>query len=131
MLTKLALPPGFEAERRSSAVLTALCSSEHWVIVDSPIEAGKSSLVVCDVVEVAAAGQPLMAIARTNEQTDEQLHGCPTTDRAHRNFPVKFPACWEANWSILSSLEGAKKPDSGSIRRDALPQLRPVLHEGI
>ncbi|WP_352232162.1 hypothetical protein [Micromonospora sp. NBRC 107095] len=131
MLTELVLPPGFEADRRPSAALTDLRSGEYWVIVDSPIEAGKSSLVVRAAVEVAAAGQPLMAIARTNEQVDEQLDGRSTTECAHLNVPVQLPAGLEANWSILSSLEGAKTPASGSVRRNALPQLRPVLQEGI
>jgi hypothetical protein len=131
VLTELALAPGFEAERRPSAVLTVLCSGEQWVVVDSPIAAGKPSLVARAAVEVAAAGQPRMAIARANEQIDEQLEGRPTSEYAHRNLPVKLPGCWEANWSVLSSLEGAKRPVFGSIRRDTLPQLRPVLHEGI
>ncbi|MEV1286937.1 AAA domain-containing protein [Micromonospora sp. NPDC049679] len=72
MVTQLALPPAVEAERVVTAVLDDLRSGAHrGVVVDSPPGAGKSTLVVRAAVELAAAGEPLIVIAQTNEQVDD------------------------------------------------------------
>ncbi|MEV4754687.1 AAA domain-containing protein [Micromonospora sp. NPDC049559] len=74
MVTDLALPPGVEAERVVSAVLADLRSGRHrGVVVDSPPGAGKSTLVVRAAIELAAAGEPLIIIAQTNEQVDDLI----------------------------------------------------------
>lgn len=68
----LAVPPAVEAERVVTAVLADLRSGAHrGVVVDSPPGAGKSTLVVRAAVELAAAGDPLIIIAQTNEQVDD------------------------------------------------------------
>src|SRR5262245_53263910 len=55
-----------------AAVLADLGSGDHrGVVVDSPPGAGKSTLVVRAAVELAAAGEPLIVVAQTNEQVDD------------------------------------------------------------
>ena len=82
MLAELTVPPAVEAERVISAVLSDLRSGEHrGVVVDSPPGAGKSTLVVRAAVELAAAGEPLIIVAQTNEQVDDLI------DRLARKAP--------------------------------------------
>ena len=70
----LEVPPAVEAERVVAAVLADLRSGDHrGVVVDSPPGAGKSTLVVRAAVELAAAGEPLMIVAQTNEQVDDLI----------------------------------------------------------
>jgi hypothetical protein len=70
-----ALPPAAEAARVIDAVLADLASGAHrGVVVDSPPGAGKSTLVVRAAGVLAAAGDPLMIIAQTNEQVDDLIH---------------------------------------------------------
>ncbi|MBO4208344.1 AAA domain-containing protein [Micromonospora echinofusca] len=74
MRTELELPPAVEAERVVTAVLADLRSGAHrGVVVDSPPGAGKSTLVVRAATELAAAGEPLIVIAQTNEQVDDLI----------------------------------------------------------
>src|SRR5690349_6607278 len=74
MLAGLSMPPAVEAERVITAVLADLRSGDHrGVVVDSPPGAGKSTLVVRAAVELAAAGEPLIIIAQTNEQVDDLI----------------------------------------------------------
>ncbi|NES30813.1 AAA family ATPase [Micromonospora terminaliae] len=74
MLADLAVPPAVEAERVITAVLADLRSGDHrGVVVDSPPGAGKSTLVVRAAAELAAAGEPLMVVAQTNEQVDDLI----------------------------------------------------------
>ncbi|WP_229399571.1 AAA family ATPase [Micromonospora okii] len=78
----LEVPPAVEAERVIAAVLADLRSGDHrGVVVDSPPGAGKSTLVVRAAVELAAAGEPLIIIAQTNEQVDDLI------DRLARKAP--------------------------------------------
>ncbi|MEU1684083.1 AAA family ATPase [Micromonospora sp. NPDC005707] len=82
MLAELAAPPAVEAERVITAVLADLRSGDHrGVVVDSPPGAGKSTLVVRAAVELAAAGEPLIVVAQTNEQVDDLI------DRLARKAP--------------------------------------------
>ncbi|WP_420116942.1 AAA family ATPase [Micromonospora sp.] len=70
----LEVPPAVEAERVVAAVLADLRAGDHrGVVVDSPPGAGKSTLVVRAAVELAAAGEPLMIVAQTNEQVDDLI----------------------------------------------------------
>jgi uncharacterized membrane protein YgcG len=67
-------PPAADAARVIDAVLVDLASGEHrGVVVDSPPGAGKSTLVVRAAGEIAAAGDPVMLIAQTNEQVDDLI----------------------------------------------------------
>ncbi|MEU8192058.1 AAA family ATPase, partial [Micromonospora carbonacea] len=78
----LEVPPSVEAERVVTAVLADLRSGDHrGVVVDSPPGAGKSTLVVRAAVELAAAGEPLIIVAQTNEQVDDLI------DRLARKAP--------------------------------------------
>ncbi|MFC4145754.1 AAA domain-containing protein [Micromonospora mangrovi] len=78
----LDVPPAVEAEQVITAVLADLRSGDHrGVVVDSPPGAGKSTLVVRAAVELAAAGEPLIIIAQTNEQVDDLI------DRLVRKAP--------------------------------------------
>ncbi|MFE9958100.1 AAA family ATPase [Micromonospora sp. NPDC005299] len=82
MLAQLAAPPAVAAERVITAVLADLRSGDHrGVVVDSPPGAGKSTLVVRAAVELAAAGEPLIVVAQTNEQVDDLI------DRLARKAP--------------------------------------------
>lgn len=55
-----------------SEVLSLLGDREHrGVVVDSPPGAGKSTLVVRAARELAAAGEPLILVAQTNNQVDD------------------------------------------------------------
>ena len=82
MVAGLAVPPAIEAERVITAVLADLRSGAHrGVVVDSPPGAGKSTLVVRAAVELAAAGEPLIIVAQTNEQVDDLI------DRLARKAP--------------------------------------------
>ncbi|MFX0594297.1 AAA family ATPase [Melissospora conviva] len=82
MSVGLELPPGVRAERVITAVLADLHSGAHrGVVVDSPPGAGKSTLVVRAAIELAAAGEPLIIIAQTNEQVDDLI------DRLARDAP--------------------------------------------
>ncbi|MGS2616338.1 AAA family ATPase [Micromonospora sp. LZ34] len=77
-----AVPPAVEAEQVVTAVLADLRSGDHrGVVVDSPPGAGKSTLVVSAAVELAAAGEPLIVVAQTNEQVDDLI------DRLARQAP--------------------------------------------
>ncbi|MFE9182882.1 AAA family ATPase [Micromonospora haikouensis] len=78
----LEVPPSVEAERVVDAVLADLRTGDHrGVVVDSPPGAGKSTLVVRAAVELAAAGEPLIIVAQTNEQVDDLI------DRLARKAP--------------------------------------------
>ncbi|SCG43481.1 AAA family ATPase [Micromonospora halophytica] len=82
MRATLAVPPAVEAEQVITAVLADLRSGVHrGVVVDSPPGAGKSTLVVRAAVELAAAGEPLIIVAQTNEQVDDLI------DRLARKAP--------------------------------------------
>jgi hypothetical protein len=66
--------PAVEAARVVDAVLGDLRTGDHrGVVVDSPPGAGKSTLVVRAAGELAAAGEPLMIVAQTNEQVDDLI----------------------------------------------------------
>jgi hypothetical protein len=66
--------PATEAARVVDAVLRDLREGDHrGVVVDSPPGAGKSTLVVRAAGELAAAGEPLMIVAQTNEQVDDLI----------------------------------------------------------
>ncbi len=66
--------PAVEAARVVDAVLRDLRVGDHrGVVVDSPPGAGKSTLVVRAAGELAAAGEPLMIVAQTNEQVDDLI----------------------------------------------------------
>lgn len=66
------LAPVARAERAVGAVLAELGSvAGRGVVVDSPPGAGKSALVVRAAAELAAAGEPVMVVAQTNEQVDD------------------------------------------------------------
>jgi hypothetical protein len=66
--------PATAAARVVDAVLRDLRAGEHrGVVVDSPPGAGKSTLVVRAAGELAAAGEPLMIVAQTNEQVDDLI----------------------------------------------------------
>ena len=66
--------PAAEAAGVVDAVLRDLRLGDHrGVVVDSPPGAGKSTLVVRAAGELAAAGEPLMIVAQTNEQVDDLI----------------------------------------------------------
>ncbi len=66
--------PGELAAQVVDAVLRDLAAgSERGVVVDSPPGAGKSTLVVRAAGELAAAGEPVMIVAQTNEQVDDLI----------------------------------------------------------
>jgi hypothetical protein len=66
--------PSTEAARVVDAVLRDLRSGDHrGVVVDSPPGAGKSTLVVRAAGVLAAAGEPMMIVAQTNEQVDDLI----------------------------------------------------------
>jgi hypothetical protein len=68
------LLPGVAAARVVDDVLADLASPAHrGVVVDSPPGAGKSTLVVRAAGVLAAAGEPLMIVAQTNEQVDDLI----------------------------------------------------------
>ncbi|MBL7260591.1 AAA family ATPase [Paractinoplanes lichenicola] len=68
------LSPAAEAGLVVEAVLRDLREGDHrGVVVDSPPGAGKSTLVVRAAGELAAAGEPLMIVAQTNEQVDDLI----------------------------------------------------------
>ncbi|MFG1757043.1 hypothetical protein [Micromonospora echinofusca] len=72
MLAGLEVPPAIQAELIASAVLADLGSS-HRHRGDPPAGVGKSTLVAGAAVEVAAAGDPLIIIAQTNEQAEDLI----------------------------------------------------------
>jgi AAA domain len=66
--------PAADAAAVVETVLTDLATSDHrGIVVDSPPGAGKSTLVVRAAGELAAAGEPLMIVAQTNEQVDDLI----------------------------------------------------------
>jgi len=66
--------PAAAAAAVIDAVLKDLATSGHrGVVVDSPPGAGKSTLVVRAAGVLAAAGDPLMIVAQTNEQVDDLI----------------------------------------------------------
>jgi AAA domain len=66
--------PAVEAATVVDAVLADLAAGVHrGVVVDSPPGAGKSTLVVRAAGVLAAAGDPLMIVAQTNEQVDDLI----------------------------------------------------------
>lgn len=66
------LSPAVAAARVVDDVLADLATNAHrGVVVDSPPGAGKSTLVVRAAGVLAAAGDPLMIVAQTNEQVDD------------------------------------------------------------
>jgi hypothetical protein len=70
----LSLAPADQAASVTDAVLADLANPAHrGVVVDSPPGAGKSTLVVRAAGELAAAGEPLMIVAQTNEQVDDLI----------------------------------------------------------
>ncbi|MEV6634041.1 AAA family ATPase [Actinoplanes sp. NPDC051470] len=73
-MATLPLSPSVEANQVVGAVLADLATGDHrGVVVDSPPGAGKSTLVVRAAAELAAAGEPLMIVAQTNEQVDDLI----------------------------------------------------------
>lgn len=73
-IATLPLSPSVEANQVVGAVLADLATGDHrGVVVDSPPGAGKSTLVVRAAAELAAAGEPLMIVAQTNEQVDDLI----------------------------------------------------------
>jgi hypothetical protein len=71
-LDRPSVPPAVQAEQVTRGIVDDLRSGLHrGVIVDSPPGAGKSTLVVRAAAEIAAAGEPLMIVAQTNEQVDD------------------------------------------------------------
>lgn len=73
-IATLPLSPSVEADQVVGAVLADLATGDHrGVVVDSPPGAGKSTLVVRAAGELAAAGEPLMIVAQTNEQVDDLI----------------------------------------------------------
>ncbi|GLY97364.1 helicase [Actinoplanes sp. NBRC 103695] len=73
-IATLPLSPSAEADQVIGAVLADLAEGDHrGVVVDSPPGAGKSTLVVRAAGELAAAGEPLMIVAQTNEQVDDLI----------------------------------------------------------
>jgi hypothetical protein len=66
--------PAAAAATVIDAVLKDLATSVHrGVVVDSPPGAGKSTLVVRAAGVLAAAGDPLIIVAQTNEQVDDLI----------------------------------------------------------
>jgi hypothetical protein len=66
--------PAAAAATVIEAVLKDLATSGHrGVVVDSPPGAGKSTLVVRAAGVLAAAGDPLIIVAQTNEQVDDLI----------------------------------------------------------
>jgi hypothetical protein len=66
--------PAASAAAVIDAVLKDLATAGHrGVVVDSPPGAGKSTLVVRAAGVLAAAGEPLMIVAQTNEQVDDLI----------------------------------------------------------
>ena len=66
--------PAVAAGRVVDAVLADLGRGAHrGVVVDSPPGAGKSTLVVRAAGVLAAAGDPMMIVAQTNEQVDDLI----------------------------------------------------------
>jgi len=66
--------PARAAAEATAAVLADFTGGRHrGVIVDSPPGAGKSTLVVTAARAIAAAGEPLMIVAQTNEQVDDLI----------------------------------------------------------
>lgn len=66
--------PAAAAATVIDAVLKDLATPGHrGVVVDSPPGAGKSTLVVRAAGVLAAAGEPLMIVAQTNEQVDDLI----------------------------------------------------------
>jgi energy-coupling factor transporter ATP-binding protein EcfA2 len=66
--------PAAAAATVIEAVLKDLATSVHrGVVVDSPPGAGKSTLVVRAAGVLAAAGDPLIIVAQTNEQVDDLI----------------------------------------------------------
>src|SRR5579875_370022 len=59
------------AEQEVLAALDRLAGDDRAVVVDSPPGAGKTTLVVRAAVTIAAAGEPVMVVAQTNEQVDD------------------------------------------------------------
>ncbi|MFG1608745.1 AAA family ATPase [Actinoplanes sp. NPDC049265] len=73
-IAALSPSPSAEADHVVGAVLSDLATGDHrGVVVDSPPGAGKSTLVVRAAGELAAAGEPLMIVAQTNEQVDDLI----------------------------------------------------------
>ncbi|WP_446212905.1 hypothetical protein [Micromonospora sp. IBSANI012] len=78
VLTELALPPVVETERIISAVGADLGFGEPWgVVVDSPLGAGKSTLVVRAAIELAA-GEPMIGTA------DQRVRNPDERENSHR-----------------------------------------------
>lgn len=74
MLAGLDMPAPVEAERVMAVVLPDLRSGERrGVVFDSPPKAVKSILVLRAAVDLAAAGEPIIIIAQTNEQLDDPI----------------------------------------------------------
>ena len=73
-VTSLITSPSAEAGRVVDAVLADLATGDHrGVVVDSPPGAGKSTLVVKAAGVLAAAGEPIIVVAQTNEQVDDLI----------------------------------------------------------
>ncbi|MBN1170996.1 MAG: ATP-binding protein [Micromonosporaceae bacterium] len=78
--------PAEAADRVVGAVLSGLQhGSDQGIVVDSPPGAGKSTLVVRVAGELAAAGEPAILIAQTNEQVDDLINRLAATG-AHRQI---------------------------------------------
>ncbi|HEY0534133.1 MAG TPA: AAA family ATPase [Actinoplanes sp.] len=74
MIGNQVVSPSIEAARVVDAVLRDLHTGDHrGVVVDSPPGAGKSTLVVRAAGELAAAAEPMMIVAQTNEQVDDLI----------------------------------------------------------
>ena len=80
--------PGAAARSRavSAAILADLArAGDRGVVVDSPPGAGKSTLVVRARGRLAAADEPVMVVAQTNEQVDDLTTASPAPDRRSRS----------------------------------------------
>ena len=58
------------------------------VVVDSPPGAGKSALVVRAAADLAAAGEPVMVVAQTNEQVDDLVDRLATAGAGPGHRPA-------------------------------------------
>ena len=73
------------AARAADQVIADLRAGHRGIVVDSPPGAGKSTLVVRAAQVLAAAGEPVMLVAQTNEQVDDLV------DRLASGGPAGVP----------------------------------------
>jgi hypothetical protein len=103
----------------TDAVLADLAASAHrGVVVDSPPGAGKSTLVVRVAGELAAASEPLMIVAQTNEQVDDLIE----------RLGVAFPTLPVGRLSAVDYAPSARVLGHPCCRVDAkVAELRAAL----